>query len=133
MQKLGHNVEECPKISMQPRSEPAEGPNFIQFIPETSCRRPVVIDGIMVFIEFDTEGHEPDQETATMTAADAQSARAEQSVVLALVIEFESPDWFSWYLTGVAGGVEPCAHGLLFCMPCWRHEVEDHQEMAYHY
>ena len=29
--------------------------------------------------------------------------------------------------------MNPCAHGLLFYLPCWRHEVEGHKEMAYRY
>ena len=108
---------------MQCRPEVAEGPIFIQFVPEASCRRPVEIDGILVFVDIDAEAQGPDTEITAMTAADAQSARAEQSAALALATELESPDWFTWYLTGAAGGVEPCAHGLTFCLPCWRHEV----------
>ena len=83
VQKLGHSVEVCPRTVMQSRPETAEGPIFIQFIPEASCRRPVVIDGILVFVDIDAEAQGPDIETTTMTAADAQSARAEQSAALA--------------------------------------------------
>ena len=73
---------------MQSRPETAEGPIFIQFIPEASCRRPVVIDGILVFVDIDAEAQGPDIEITAMMAADAQSA--EQSAALALATELES-------------------------------------------
>jgi hypothetical protein len=61
VQKLGHSVEVCPKTAMQARLETAEGPTFIQFIPEASCRRPVVIDGILVLVDIDAEAQGPNE------------------------------------------------------------------------
>ena len=67
------------------------GAIFIQFIHEASCRRPVVINGVMVIVETDAAAQGPNEETTAMTAADTQSARAEQSAALALATELEPP------------------------------------------